>query len=242
MTEPVQTSVAATVLWRVIKPVVYLVQVFTDQPKIAVLFPRSKRASKNTAWVYEENPDQAPGVGLFYFGVTTSAAEEVEVIEVSILFDTPLHLKNPTTDTSFEPFSSPDQTHPFGLRWTGQAIVTKSLMQTFGVEARFEQGIKARSIILVLKARRRVTEIGGFEAQRRVKRISRTVRLELTTDAPQGFVYPTDLPSFTSPQPFMRQGGCGFPGDPVLARVNCVDQNGRPVSRMHQSPGSTKGL
>ncbi len=237
MAEPVQIGVAAKVVGALSKVVNYCARIFTDQTKLTLLFPRSANPSENTAWIFEQEPHQSPGVGLFYFGVTTTAEHEVEIIEVALYNEAPLQLKNPGTEPFFETCQSPDVARPFAVRWRGSTVVTKTVIQTFGVEADFHDGIKARDVVLAIKARRRVPEVGGFEAERRNQSIRRTVRLNLTSEAPQGLLIPKGISS-QSPQAFMRRAPRELVGDPNLVRLDYIDKEGRPRSRIHNMPGS----
>jgi hypothetical protein len=236
MTDLIQVGALARIGRLLIKPVIYIARIFTDQTKLTLLFPRSVTPSENTAWIFEQEPHQSPGVGLFYFGVTTTAEHEVEIIEVALYNEAPLQLKNPGTEPFFETCQSPDVARPFAVRWRGSTVVTKAVIQTFGVEADFHDGIKARDVVLAIKARRRVPEVGGFEAERRNQPTRRTVRLNLTSEAPQGLLIPEGVSS-QSPQAFMRRAPRELVGDPNLVRLDYIDKDGRPRSAIHNVPG-----
>ncbi|MBP7947558.1 MAG: hypothetical protein KA191_16030 [Verrucomicrobia bacterium] len=236
MPDPTQVSLLAKIFSLLIKLVNYIARIFTDQTKLTLLFPRSATPSENIAWIFEQEPHQSPGVGLFYFGVTTTAKHEVEIIEVALYYAAPLQLKNPGTEPFFETCQSPDVARPFAVRWQGSTVVTKAVTQTFGVEVDFRDGIKARDVVLAIKAQRRVPKVGGFVAKRREQLIRRTVRLNLTSDPPQGLGIPKGVLS-QSPQAFMRRALRGIVGAANLVWLNYIDEEGHPRSAIYIVPG-----
>lgn len=223
--EPLSTFFAG--LKALAKPVIYVARIFTDQTRLEILLPRSQNPAPDTASVYNQTGE----AGLFYFGVTTAAKHEVEILEIRLAFPPPLELMDPGNEGFFHLAASTDPKLQFELSWSGSVIVKKGLIQCFGVEAHFRDHIVERRISLTFVVRRQVREVGGFISERRRKRIVKNIRLRLTEETPLGILSPANSVS-QFPQPYMRRAPRDFVGEANLLRISYIDAAGRPQTRV----------
>ncbi len=208
-------------------PVVAGWELVANRTRLKLLLPRGEAVKESDAHVLDQNN----GMGLFYFGVTSSSEQDIEVSEINVTFDSPLSMRDPASP-GLQPFfvqgQSTDAILPFALTWSGKFLVKHRLIVPFGIEAHFMDGLQASEIQVSLKAKRLAKRFGYIFAGKETVKIQKIV-LRRSYSPPHGLLIP-EMHRSAPVQPFMRVTASAVSGGAV--RVSTVDAVGRSDSRL----------
>ena len=216
------------ILGTLISPVKWLYHLCTDQTRIEIVLPQAEN------WNWDSIPVQDTGneTGLFMFGVSTKAKQDVEITRIEVLYAAPLQLLDPGNRGFFIGAGTLDSDLPFCVYWNGSAAIRSDVQQSFALSAHFPHRLQDCRIRIAIHARRRHSSIGGFVTEGRCHVSTSEYRIRLVSQRVLGLRVPP-LCWMTTPQPFLIEGAVTastLPGQSCSVITHTRDADGNVAS------------